>query len=216
MVYQPKVIPAGFKAPLLVWGNGGCLNVGTIMAPFLLQLASQGVVVIATGAKEDPAKGGTYASYGTYGQATPKALTEAIDWAEKKTGDPKWAHIDLSRVAAAGQSCGGTMAYAVEGDKRIKALGIFNSGNFGKSAAPKGGIFGKQGGLFGKLGGGKGMLMVQSDVTKFTKPVFYFLGGPKDMAYANVRKSKLYPKQLLTILRVNATMRSSLPVCLHI
>jgi dienelactone hydrolase len=157
------------------------------MAPFLLQVASQGVVVIATGAKEDPAKGGTFASYGTYGQAAPQALTKAIDWAEKKTSDPKWAHIDLARVAVAGQSCGGTMAYAVEGDKRIRALGIFNSGNFGKSAAPKGG-------MFGKLNGGKGMLMVQSDVTKFTKPVFYFLGGPKDMAYANVSITELIPK----------------------
>jgi hypothetical protein len=181
------------------------------MAPFLLQVASQGVVVIATGAKEDPAKGGTFASYGTYGQAAPQALTKAIDWAAKKTSDPKWAHIDLSRVAAAGQSCGGTMAYAVEGDKRIRTLGIFNSGNFGKSAAPKGG----PGGMFGKLNGGKGMLMVQSDVTKFTKPVFYFLGGPKDMAYANVSITELIPKKPLTILRANATMHSSLPVCPH-
>ncbi|KAF1988447.1 hypothetical protein K402DRAFT_461867 [Aulographum hederae CBS 113979] len=97
VIYQPKEIPAGFKAPLLVWGNGGCLNVGTIMAPFLLQLASQGVVVIATGPKEDPSKGGTYESFGSYGQAKPEALTAAIDWAEKSTRDPKWAHIDTSR-----------------------------------------------------------------------------------------------------------------------
>jgi len=179
VIYQPKEIPTGFKAPLLIWGNGGCLNVGTIMAPFLLQVASQGVVVIVTGPKEDPSKGGTFASFGTYGQARPKALTDAIDWAESKASDPKWAHLDLSRVAVGGQSCGGTMAYAVEGDKRIKTLGIFNSGNF-----PNFGGFGGK----GSLDGGKGMLMVQSDVTKFTKPIFYFLGGPSDIAYANGKR----------------------------
>jgi hypothetical protein len=147
------------------------------MAPFLLQVASQGVVVIATGPKEDPAKGGTFGSYGTYGQVEPKAMLTAVDWAEKAASDPKWAHIDTSRIAAAGQSCGGMLAYTVENDKRVKALGIFNSGNFGKQGqdtpaskgAPKG-----------------GRLMVYTDVTKFSKPVFYFLGGPKDTAYQNV------------------------------
>jgi dienelactone hydrolase len=143
----------------MVWGNGGCLAVGTIMAPFLLQVASQGIVVIANGDPEDPKKGGTYASYGTYGKSTSKFLTDAIDWAEKNTGSPKWQHIDTSRIAAAGQSCGGTEVYGAAKDKRIKTLGIFNSGAFnGKSTAVK----------------------------NFTQPIFYFLGGPSDIAYKNV------------------------------
>jgi dienelactone hydrolase len=164
--------------PVVVWANGGCLNVGTIMAPFLLQVASQGVVVLATGPKEDPAKGGTFGSYGTYGQVQPKAMSDAIDWAEKIASEPKWSHIDTSRIAAAGQSCGGMLAYTVENDKRVKALGIFNSGNFAKDSQgnSKGGDPAAKG----------GRLMVYTDVTKFTKPVFYFLGGPKDVAYQNV------------------------------
>jgi dienelactone hydrolase len=145
------------------------------MAPFLLQVASQGVVVIATGPKEDPAKGGTFGSFGTYGQVQPKAMSDAMDWAEKVSSDPKWAHIDMSRVAAGGQSCGGMLAYTVEHDKRIKAIGIFNSGNFAKDSG---------GDVKGGAKGGK--LMVFTDVTKFTKPIFYFLGGAKDVAYQNV------------------------------
>jgi dienelactone hydrolase len=129
------------------------------MAPFLLQLASQGIVVIANGDPEDPKKGGTFASYGAYGRSTSKFLIESIDWAQKNVGESKWEHIDTSRIAAAGQSCGGTEVYEAAKDKRITALGIFNSGAFnGKSTAAR----------------------------NFTQPVFYFLGGPSDMAYKNV------------------------------
>ena len=119
------------------------------MAPFLIQLASQGMVVIANGSPEDPAKGGTFASYGTYGKSSAKSLTASIDWAVKNSALAKWAHIDTTRVAAAGQSCGGFEASQIASDSRISTFGIFNSG------LPN---------------------------TKFTKPVFYFLGGKGDMA----------------------------------
>ncbi|KAF2672020.1 hypothetical protein BT63DRAFT_411338 [Microthyrium microscopicum] len=154
-IYQPKDIPAGFKAPLIVWGNGGCIASGTIMAPFLLQLASQGAVVISNGA---PGANGTgsYASFGTLGRSSSKWLTNAIDWAEKSAGQEKWKHIDMTRVAAAGQSCGGGEAYGVETDPRVKVMGIFNSGGMGFGSSAK----------------------------SFTKPIFYFLGGPKDIAYS--------------------------------
>ncbi|KAF2674294.1 hypothetical protein BT63DRAFT_408496 [Microthyrium microscopicum] len=153
-LYQPKNIPAGSKMPLMVWGNGGCLKVGTIMAPFLLQIASQGVVVIANGGPEDPSKGSTYQSYGAYGRSSSKFLTTAIDWAEKNAGKGKWAHLDTSRIAAAGQSCGGGEAQGITSDPRVTVMGIFNSGGMGAKG------------------------------TKTNKPHFYFLGGPKDMAYS--------------------------------
>jgi dienelactone hydrolase len=123
------------------------------MAPFLLQLASQGLVVIANGSPEDPAKGGTFASYGTYGRSSSKSLTDSIDWATKVRSEPKWAHIDITRIAAAGQSCGGFEASGIAADKRLSTFAMFNSGLAN---------------------------------TKFTKPVFYFLGGSKDMAASGV------------------------------
>jgi dienelactone hydrolase len=98
------------------------------MAPFLLQVASQGLVVIANGSPEDPAKGGTYASYGTYGKSSAKSLTDSIDWAVKSSSQPKWAHIDTTRIAAAGQSCGGFEASRIASDNRVTTFGIFNSG----------------------------------------------------------------------------------------
>ena len=54
----------------------------------------------------------------------------------------------------------GMLAYTVENDKRIKEVGIFNSGSFAKDGADAKG----------------GKLMVFTYVTKFTKPIFHFLG----------------------------------------
>jgi hypothetical protein len=36
-----------------------------------------------------------------------KLLTEAFSWIEKNAGQGKYANVDKSRVAVAGQSCGG-------------------------------------------------------------------------------------------------------------
>jgi dienelactone hydrolase len=132
------------------------------MAPFLIQVASQGVVVIANGSPQ--ANGtGTFASFGTAGRSSYKSLLSSIDWVEKNAGKGDWAHLDPTRIVAAGQSCGGGEAYGVANDPRVKALGIFNSG-------------GMQG-----MGGNT------NNVNTFTKPIFYFLGGPSDLAYQNVR-----------------------------
>jgi hypothetical protein len=35
----------------------------------------------------------------------------ALDWVTKNAGKGKWAHIDASRLAVGGQSCGGLEAY---------------------------------------------------------------------------------------------------------
>jgi dienelactone hydrolase len=131
------------------------------MAPFLIQLASQGVVVIANGPPR--ANGtGTFAEFGTVGRSTYKNLLSSLDWVDANAGKGEWAHVDGTRIAAAGQSCGGGEMYGVANDARVKALGIFNSG-----------------GTKGIGGNGNG-------VDSFTKPLFYFLGGPKDLAYLNV------------------------------
>ena len=132
------------------------------MAPFLLQLASQGVVVITNGA---PGAGGAgnFASFGKSGQSSYKSLLSSIDWVAKNAGMGKWVHLDSTRIAAAGQSCGGGETYGVANDPRVKVLGIFNSG-----------------GMMG-MGGNS------NKPAEFKKPIFYFLGGPSDMAYKNVR-----------------------------
>jgi hypothetical protein len=73
----------------------------------------------------------------------------------------KYASVDKSKVAGAGQSCGGLEVYKVGVDKRITTIGIMNSGKFSESATAQ-------------------------TARTVTKPIFYFLGGPDDIAYKNV------------------------------
>ena len=99
---------------------------------------------------------------GGQGSTTPDMMREAIDWVVQNAGQGNWANIDASHIAAAGMSCGGTEAYAQNQDERVSAFGIFNSGTLDPS---------------------------QTDATldAINVPIFYFLGGPTDIAYGNVR-----------------------------
>ncbi|KAI6370613.1 hypothetical protein MCOR25_004157 [Pyricularia grisea] len=91
------------------------------------------------------------------GETTSKWMTHSIDWVVKHAGKGKYATVDAKRIVAAGQSCGGLEAYDQKNDPRIRGLGIFNSGLRNNTNA----------------------------VANITKPVFYFMGGPTDIAYAN-------------------------------
>jgi hypothetical protein len=90
-------------------------------------------------------------------------LLDALDWAEKMAGNANWTHLDISRVAAAGQSCGGMQAMDVSGDSRVRTVGLFNSG-----------LMGNAGGTSGKP-------------ENCTKPAFYFMGNTTDILYSAVR-----------------------------
>jgi len=92
---------------------------------------------------------------------------EAFKWIEQNAGKGKYANVDKSRVAVAGQSCGGVESYNVAKNPLVKVIGIFNSGMFATSPL----------------------------VTNLRKPVFYFLGGSSDIAYKNgERDFKELPK----------------------
>lgn len=103
-------------------------------------------------------------SSGSLPGENPAAMTAAIDWVHSNAGQGEWAHVDASRIGTWGQSCGGLEAYAAGlNDSRVSHLGIFNSGELTEQASEE---------IAGSL----------------TKPVFYILGGPSDVAYPNVGK----------------------------
>ncbi|KAK4169643.1 Alpha/Beta hydrolase protein, partial [Cladorrhinum sp. PSN259] len=152
-IYLPNIIPAGLKLPVMVFGNGGCRADGTSFLSILTEISSHGIMVIAS---SSPAGTGT---------TTSKMLKDAIDWVVKSAGTGKYAAVDATRIAVAGQSCGGVEAYDLATDPRVTSVGILNSGAFsGQQAA------------------------------SFKKPTFYFLGGSGDIAYANgERDYKIIP-----------------------
>jgi hypothetical protein len=150
--YAPKNVPAGVKLPVLLWGNGGCSADATGQAPFLTQLASYGVLVIASGTP------------GGQGSTTADVMKASIDFITKNAGQGQWANVDASRITAAGWSCGGVEAYAQINDARVQHIGIWNSG----------------------------LLNNYDSARSFRKPVFFFLGGPSDIAYQNGERDYSY------------------------
>lgn len=152
-IYRPSNLNAFNKLPVIVWGNGACSGNGTLFANFLLEVASWGHIILASGT---PNGGGSTDS---------EQMTAGIDWAVANAGRGTYTQMDASRIAAAGQSCGGLEAYDQGRDTRIRALGIFNSGQFTSLATNR-------------------------IVPRISIPIFYFLGGPDDIAYRNVSSSE--------------------------
>ncbi|KAF2825881.1 hypothetical protein CC86DRAFT_250923, partial [Ophiobolus disseminans] len=156
-IYQPKdPFKVGTKIPVIAWGNGGCMQNGTLFSPALEQIASFGTMIIAVGTIQGiPSTGNGSGPMGSW----PERQRAAIDWVVANAGKGNYTHVDATRIAVWGSSCGGIESYANANDTRVNSVGIFNSG-----------------------------LMAETDrtniVEKITKPIFYFIGGSTDIAYA--------------------------------
>lgn len=128
------------------------------MFPWLVQIASQGIVILVNGPPGNVTAG--YDEYANSPRSNASWLTQSIDWAVQNAGKGNYTHLDAGKIAVAGQSCGGIEAYGVWNDTRVGMVGIFNSG--------------------GNMIGGA------SPASKINKPIFYVLGGETDMAYKPV------------------------------
>ena len=168
-VFAPQdLAPFGKKnlLPVLVWGNGACVNSPWEHYLFLNEIASHGFLVIATG--YIPKEGERYRGP----QSTSAQQIEAIDWAIAQNADkdsPYFGRIDVDAIAAAGMSCGGLQTLDNATDPRLKTIMICNSGLF---INPAGAV--------------PGMPMPEKEkLQNITIPVIYILGGESDIAYGN-------------------------------
>jgi dienelactone hydrolase len=72
-------------------------------------------------------------------ETSPQQMVEAIDWAlaeNTRAGSPLAGRIDTGAIAVMGQSCGGVQAIAAALDRRVKTLGVWNSGLFSDDTRP--------------------------------------------------------------------------------
>lgn len=166
-VYRPAEWPRE-PLPLYVWGNGGCSANGLAHAAYLRQIASFGYVIVALGTP-----GGAAAAPADSSTDPTQAsqMIEAIEWAERETarqGGALYRHIDATRIAVGGHSCGGLQALAVSSDPRIDTTLVLDSG------------------IYNQPGTGRSRIQVEkSQLTRLHGPVLYLLGGPSDIAYPN-------------------------------
>ena len=154
VLYYPADLAKGAKLPVVAFGNGACINAGNRFRYFLTEIASHGYLVAANGVMANaelevgpqenprvpvpgepppppPPPPDPNAPQRAPGRTTAEQLTESLDWATKANNDPKspfYHHLDTSKVAVMGQSCGGVQALAVAGDPRITTLMIWSSG----------------------------------------------------------------------------------------
>jgi dienelactone hydrolase len=181
VVYRPANIAAlgNKKLGVVAWGNGGCSDDGASTRFHLLELASHGYLVIASGkilsGPGAPPQAPRAAA--TTGQPQPPRtvaadLTTAIDWAlaeNMRNGSPYFGRIDPAMVAVSGWSCGGLQALAAAKDPRVKTVVMQNTGvlNDGPNTTIP------------------GMDLTKDALANFHTPVIYILGGPTDIAYKN-------------------------------
>ena len=124
-IYRPATFLEGKKYPIVVWANGGCSLDGLYFARFLLEITSNGFVIVARGTPKgsgmDPL------------EVNGEPQTKALDWIIPEATRPCskfYRKLDTSHIAAMGQSCGGLMTLGVSGDKRLTSVVIWNSGMF--------------------------------------------------------------------------------------
>lgn len=172
-IYRPQVLAA--KLPVVLWGNGSCVNSNFGYREFLTEVAANGFIVLAIGPwrdspaprqqrPEDPAQWPPF-------ETQPEQLLAALDWivAENaRTGSALYQQIDTAHVAAMGHSCGALQAMKVSPDPRISTTLILNSGLF-----PDGDQY------MGRFG------LERAVLAQLHAPIAYFIGGETDVAYPN-------------------------------
>jgi hypothetical protein len=183
VVYRPKDLGALGTARLgvVAWGNGGCSDDAASSRFHLLEIASHGYLVIASGRilsgpGAPPREPRPAAPAAPQGQLPPPRtqvsdLSDAVDWAlaeNKHAGSPYFGRIDPAQIAYSGWSCGGVQALQVAKDPRVKTLVIHNSGILNSGPTTM-------------TGASVGKDVLQTLHT----PVIYIEGGPKDIAYEN-------------------------------
>lgn len=152
--------------PVLVWGNGACVNSPWEHYLFLNEIASQGYLVVATGyfpKTAEPYKGPS---------STTEQQIESIDWAIAQNSDPEspfYGKVDTKAICASGMSCGGVQTLYNSSDERISAFMICNSGIFIDQSAA----------MFGMP------MPKKEQLQRIKSPIIYILGGKEDIAYEN-------------------------------
>lgn len=150
------------KLPVLIWGNGGCMDTSVGYERLLIEIASQGYIVIAIGELQ--------MKYGDRRELhTPsEMMVEALNWISEQTRDRNSIYfdcVDTLKIAAAGHSCGGAQVLYNSKESRLKTFLILNAG----------------------MGDMEMAGASRKSLENLQKPVLYLTGGEGDVAYKNAQ-----------------------------
>jgi dienelactone hydrolase len=157
-IYRPAEMKAGAPLPIIAWANGGCVRRDATWTTILERWAGEGFFVIAVTSlpNADPAAPGRF---------TVDDQAAAIEWAIRENGSstsPYANRLDINRIVAAGNSCGGMTSLALAArDSRVKSVYILSGSSLGPNTTKE----------------AAGALM-----SKVSAPVLFIVGGEEDIA----------------------------------
>ena len=192
-IYRPSELDARY--PVVLWGNGSCVNSNFGYREFLAEIASHGFIVLAIGPYRDspaprqqrPENPADWPPFET----SHAQMLDALDWItneSRRQGSPYFGHVALDKVAAMGHSCGGLQTVRVSTDPRISTAVVLNSGML--------------------VDGDQYMVrhgLQRSILRQMHAPIAYFIGGESDIAWANA-EDDWKELQALGIPALNANM----------
>jgi dienelactone hydrolase len=172
-IYRPENLRD--HSPIVLWGNGSCVNSNFGYREFLAEIASYGFIVVAIGPyrdspppreqrSADPAEWPPFETH--YSQ-----MFDALEWitAENdRQGGPFQDKVSVDRVAVMGHSCGGLQAVKASVDPRVTTALVLNSGMMADDD----------------------QYMIRHELERsilddMHAPIAYFIGGESDIAHAN-------------------------------
>lgn len=172
-IYRPADLKG--KYPVVLWGNGSCVNSSFGYREFLSEIASHGFIVLAIGPYRDtPAprqqRSENPAEWPPF-ETSWKQMFDALDWitAENtRKGSAFNGKVMTDKVAVMGHSCGGLQTVKASTDPRITTAVVLNSGMITDDD----------------------QYMVRHELKRSVldqmhAPIAYFIGGETDIAYAN-------------------------------
>lgn len=192
-IYRPATLAGRY--PVVLWGNGSCVNSNFGYREFLAEVASHGFIVLAIGPYRDspapreqrPADPADWPPFETrYSQ-----MLDALDWiaAENgRQGSPLLGKVAVDKVAVMGHSCGGLQAVKASVDPRVTTTVVLNSGMMADDDQYM-----------------HRHELERSILKEMHAPIAYFIGGERDIAYPNAEQDWL-ALQKLHLASINANM----------
>jgi dienelactone hydrolase len=192
-LYRPARLTGRY--PVVLWGNGSCVNSNFGYREFLAEVASHGFIVLAIGPYRDtpapreqrPADPAEWPPFETrYSQ-----MLDALDWivAENDRQDsPLSGKVNIGKVAVMGHSCGGLQAVKASVDPRVTTAIVLNSGMMADGDQYM-----------------RRHELERSILAEMHAPIAYFIGGESDIAFPNAEED-WRALQRLQIVAVNANM----------